>query len=572
MAEDNGFRLFGFRVKSPEAEARANNQSFVAPQHDDGALVLETGGHYAAGLDMMGTARNEIELITRYREMAMQPELEIAIDHVTNEAIVDDDTGQSVKINLDSVEIDKNVKTKISGEFKTVLKLLNWTAIGHDTFKRFYVDGRLNYDMIINKAKPGDGIQELRYIDPRRLKKVREVSRTKDQRTGADLVDKTEEYYIYNERGTVGAYTTEGLKISPDRIAAVNSGLMDARRAMVLSYLHKAIKPLNQLRMMEDATVVYKVSRAPDRRVFYIDVGNLPKTKAEQYLRDIMTKYRNKLTYDSTTGEIRDDRKFMSMLEDFWLPRRGETGKGTEIQTLPGGESLANMDNVVYFQKKLYQSLTVPVGRLLPSDGFSLGRTNEISREEIAFTKFIARLRKRFSGIFDIILGMQCVLKGICSKDDWESMRTDIVYDWLKDNNFEEMKEQELLTSRAQLATLMDPFVGRYVSGAWMRKKVWRFSDEQIKQLDEEIADETEKQSVMLPPTNPASPFYVDPNPDNGQDQQTEQPDPDQTMQKALTPGESDADAAFGRLKVNEEYEPETLNTIERILEIRKRT
>lgn len=567
MAEENaGIRLFGFQLTQPDTDSKSNNHSFVPPTHDDGAIVLETGGNYGSFVDMDGSARNEVELITRYREMSQQPELEMAIDDITNESIVVDDNGNSIKVNVDQLDTDKGVKNKIVDEFKTVLKLLNWRANGHDIFRRWYVDGRLFFHLIIDENNPQKGIQEIRYVDPRRIRKIREVKKEKDPRTGAEIITKTQEYYSYNERGVMGTHTgINAVPVAVDSIANVNSGLMDSRRAMVISYLHKAIKPLNQLRMMEDATVIYKVSRAPDRRVFYIDVGNLPKTKAEQYLRDMMTKYRNKLVYDSATGEVRDDRKFQSMLEDFWLPRRGESGKGTEIQTLPGGESLANMDNVIYFQKKLYQSLGVPVGRLLPNDGFSLGKSNEITREELRFSKFIDRLRKKFSTIFDILLSTQLSLKNICSKEDWDSIHDLIWYDFLKDNNFQELRDAELLVGRVNVLQAVDPFVGRYFSGKWVQKNVLRFTDEQIKAMDTEIEDETEAHDVKLPPVHPDSPFYVPP-----ESQDEAQPNADQTASMALTPGESDADTAFKALKMDESVEPETLNTINRVMRTRK--
>lgn len=567
----SNWNLFGFELKRTGKEPSSNTQSFVPPQHDDGALVLETGGYSGTALNMEASTRSEVELITRYREMSMQPEIEMAIDNVINEAVVCEDASKPIRINVDELSTSKDVKVKIAKEFDTILRLLNFDAIGHDIFRRWYVDGRLFYNIIIDENKKSEGIQELRYVDPRRIRKVREVQRQRDQRTGAEMVVKTQEYYLYNERGTLGPIVTEGVKISIDSIANVNSGLMDARRAVVLSLLHKAIKPLNQLRMMEDATVIYKVSRAPDRRVFYVDVGNLPKTKAEQYLRNMMDKYRNKITYDSTTGEIRDDRKFISMLEDFWMPRRGESGKGTEIQTLPGGESLANMDNVVYFQKKLYQSLNVPVGRLLPSDGFSMGRTNEITREELAFMKFIDRLRKRFSTIFDQLLGIQLSLKGICTTDEWDLFKEGIWYDFLKDNNFTELKEAEMLNNRIALLTAVDPYVGRYFSVKWVKKNILRQSDEQIEAMSKEIEEDTETQDVGLPPVHPASPFFQPPEgPEAKPGDQP--PDVDAKFGQAMD-GENHLDSAFGKIKMDEAFQlgvtPKTLNTIKRVLQSR---
>jgi hypothetical protein len=363
------------------------------------------------------------------------------------------------------------------------------------------VDGRLNYQIIIDKENPIAGIKELRYIDPRKLRKVREVKKRKDERTGADVVDVMNEYYIYNDKVVTGSsanYGPVGVRITTDSIVSVVSGLMDSRRAVVLSYLHKAIKPLNQLRMIEDATVIYRISRAPERRIFYIDVGNLPKLKAEQYLRDIMVKYKNKLVYDANTGEVRDDRKFMSMMEDFWLPRR-EGGKGTEISTLPGGQNLGELEDVKYFEKKLYKSLNVPISRLNPeSSGFSLGRTGEITRDELKFSKFVDRLRVRFAEVFNQSLRVQCVLKGICTAEEWDQFKENINYDFIKDNNFSELKEAELMQNRLGLLGAVDPYTGRYFSQAWIQRNVLRMTDDEIKEIQAEI-DEEKAEGLGLP-------------------------------------------------------------------------
>ena len=386
-----GFQITNEKIKKQEGQQDAKNiteKSFALPQNDDGAVTLQTGAYFGTYVDLEGVVRNEIELITRYREMAMQPELETAIDDIVNEAIVMQGHTQPLTINLDDLKQPDSIKKKIREEFSNVLKMLNFGNMGSELFRRWYIDGRMFYHVIIDESRPRDGIKELRYIDPRRIRKVREIQKTKDAATAADIIKTVREYYLYNERGIIGAHSNLGMRIAPDSIINVNSGLMDSRRAMVLSYLHKAIKPLNQLRMVEDATVIYRLSRAPERRVFYIDVGNLPKVKAEQYLRDLMVKYRNKLVYDSSTGEIRDDRKHLSMLEDFWLPRR-EGGKGTEIQTLPGGQNLGEMEDVKYFERKLYKSLSIPISRLEMQQGFSIGRTSEITRDELKFSKFV---------------------------------------------------------------------------------------------------------------------------------------------------------------------------------------
>jgi hypothetical protein len=367
--------------------------------------------------------------------------------------------------------------------------------MAQDIFRRYYVDGRLNYHIIIDRENPMQGIKELRYVDPRKLRKVREVKKQKDERTGIDVVNVVNEYYIFNDKVTTGSssnFGPIGVRITSDSIISVVSGLMDSRRAVVLSYLHKAIKPLNQLRMIEDATVIYRISRAPERRIFYIDVGNLPKLKAEQYLRDIMVKYKNKLVYDASTGEVRDDRKHLSMLEDFWLPRR-EGGKGTEISTLPGGQNLGELEDVKYFEKKLYKSLNVPISRLNPeTSGFSLGRTGEITRDELKFSKFVDRLRNKFSELFEQTLKTQCVLKGICTAEEWQDFKEHIHFNFIKDNNFKELKEAELMRERLSLLGSVDPYTGRYFSQTWIQRNVLRLTDEEIKEMQGEIDEEKE--------------------------------------------------------------------------------
>ena len=503
--------LFGFQIVN---SGTANNTSleqktktFALPQNDDGAVTIQSGAYYGTYVDLDGIVRNEIELITRYREMSNQPELENAIDEIVNQAIVIEDSGHSVDINLDDLKQADAIKKKITDEFKYILKLLNFGNMGHEIFRRWYVDGRMFYHVIIDEEKPKDGIKEIRYIDPRRIRKIREIQKTKDTVTGMEIIRSQKEYYLYNERGIMGTHTNMGTKIAPDSIVNVNSGLMDSKRAMVLSYLHKAIKPLNQLRMMEDATVIYRLSRAPERRIFYVDVGQMSTIKSEQYLRDIMVKYRNKLVYDSTTGEIRDDRKHLSMLEDFWLPRR-EGSKGTEITTLPGGQNLGKMEDVEYFDKKLYKALGVPVSRLEGSTGFTMGRTTEITRDELKFNKFIQRLRNKFSTLFDDLLRVQLSLKNICSVEEWTDFREQIWYDFKKDVNFDELKEAELLTNQLQLLAMADPFVGRYFSLEWARKNILHFTDEQIAELDQQIQEETPPQ----PTDANGNPLPVDAN------------------------------------------------------------
>ncbi len=502
-------QLFGFEISRKKNQVEdEQNKSFALPQNDDGAVTIQSGSYYGTYVDLDGTVRNEIELITRYREMSMQPELETAIDEIVNEAIVNDDNGQAVELNTDDLKQPEQIKKKIRDEFDIILKLLNFGNMGHDIFRRWYIDGRVFYHIIIDDKRPTLGIQELRYIDPRRIRKIREIQKTKDPKTGMEIIKRQNEYYLYNERGIIGAHSNLGAKIAIDSVVNVNSGLMDSKRAMVLSYLHKAIKPLNQLRMVEDATVIYRLSRAPERRVFYVDVGNMPTIKAEQYLRDIMVKYRNKLVYDSSTGEIKDDRKHLSMLEDFWLPRR-EGSKGTEITTLPGGANLGELEDVKYFEKKLYKALGVPIGRLEAQQGFSLGKSNEITRDELKFTKFVQRLRNKFSSLFDDLLRIQLVLKRVCTEEEWKQFKEEIYYDYLKDNNFTELKEAELITNRILLLQYVDPFVGRYYSKEWVRKNVLKQTDEDIAEIDEQIANELAQEpaptDAMGNPIDPAT-------------------------------------------------------------------
>ena len=495
MAATNKFSLFGFEIsRRKNEEEQASRPSFTPPNNEDGALTISSAAYYGTYVDLDGTAKNEVELISRYREMAMQPEIESAIDDIMNEAIVQDDDGKIIEIVLDDLDQPEKIKKAIKDEFHTILRLLNYKNMAQDIFRRYYIDGRLYYNVLIDKENPIAGIKELRYIDPRKLRKVREIKKKKDERTGAEIIDVYNEYYIYNDKVVTGSssnYGPVGVRITLDSIVSVVSGLMDSRRAVVLSYLHKAIKPLNQLRMIEDATVIYRISRAPERRIFYIDVGNLPKLKAEQYLRDIMVKYKNKLVYDAQTGEVRDDRKFLSMMEDFWLPRR-EGGKGTEITTLPGGQNLGELEDVKYFQKKLYNSLSVPISRLEPNQGFSIGRVAEVTRDELKFAKFVDRLRNKFSDIFNQALRVQCVLKGICTADEWDQFKEHIYYDFIKDNNFSELKDAELMRERLSLLSAVDPYTGRYFSQAWIQRHVLRLTDDEIKEMQDEIDEEKE--------------------------------------------------------------------------------
>ena len=500
--------FFGFSISRAKTQAEQEQQPAISPPpNDDGALTISSAAYYGTYVDLYGTAKNEIELISRYREMAMQPEIESAIDDIVNEAIVYDDDDNTIKIVLDRLEQPSKIKKAIEDEFDVVKRLYNYQNMAHDIFRRFYIDGRLFYQIIINKDNPLEGIKELRYIDPRKIRKIREIKKEKDESTGVDTVEVVNEYYLYNDKSLSGSgnnFGPVGVKITKDSVVNVNSGLMDSRRSVVLSYLHKAIKPLNQLRMIEDATVIYRISRAPERRIFYIDVGNLPKLKAEQYLRDIMIKYKNKLVYDANTGEVRDDRKFLSMMEDFWLPRR-DGGKGTEITTLPGGQNLGELKDVEYFEKKLYKALNVPISRLESAQGFTIGRSAEITRDELKFSKFIDKLRLRFNETFLQPLKIQCVLKGICTADEFEEFKQYIGFDYIKDNNFTELKDAELMRERLTLLSQIDPYTGRYYSINWIRKNVLRLTDDEIEELEKEIEQEIADGKIIDPMDNMAA-------------------------------------------------------------------
>jgi len=493
-------KLFGFTLGSRDVvqEQPPEQPSFATPNDtiDDGAVTITQNAYYGTYVDLEGSVRNELELITRYREMSNHPELEQAIDDIVNEAITHDPTGKTVDIVLDNLKQPESIKKKIIEEFQNIQKMLNFNNLADDLFKRWYIDGRIYFHVVVNEKNPKEGIKELRYIDPRKIRKVREIKKDRDPKTGAQIISSMAEYYVYNDRGTTtqmySAQVSQGLRIAPESIINVNSGLMDAKNTFVISYLHKAIKPLNQLRMIEDAVVIYRISRAPERRIFYIDVGNLPKGKAEQYLRDVMVKYRNKMVYDASTGELRDDRKHMSMLEDFWLPSR-EGGKGTEITTLPAGQNLGQIEDVDYFRKKLLQSLNVPYSRMDTQSGgglASLGRSAEISRDELKFAKFVVRLRNKFSQIFDNALKIQLSLKGVCSQEEWDEFKESIYYDYKKDNNFTELRETELMRERVTTLQLLDPYIGKYFSQTWVKKNVLRMSDEEIEEMAKEMEED----------------------------------------------------------------------------------
>ena len=492
--------LFGFTIGRTQKEKEARDKaSFALPQYDDGALDVSgtPGGAYATYLDMEGAAKNEMDLIQRYRQMSLYPECELAVDDIVNEAIVCDREEAPISINLENVNLSPDIKEKIQENFYEVADLLRMRDGGYDIFKKWYVDGRLYYHIIIDPNNTKRGILELRPIDALKIKKVRQILPPKDP-SDLQAPPRVEEYFSFNDGGMDGKKGGQIVRVAPDSIAYAHSGLLNEDRKMVLSYLHKAIKPLNQLRMIEDAVVIYRISRAPERRIFYIDVGNLPKIKAEQYLKDIMTRYKNKMVYDAQTGELRDDRKHMSMLEDYWLPRR-EGGRGTEITTLPGGENLGELDDVIYFQKKLYKALNVPSSRLEQESGFVLGRAAEISRDEVKFTRFVERLRNRFGHLFNTCLEKQLILKGILTLNDWRMIEQKIHYEWQTDSQFAELKEAEMLTERLNLLQSMnfaDEIVGNFYSKEFVRKRILKQTQEEIMEIDKQI----ELEKAAAPP------------------------------------------------------------------------
>ena len=479
--------LFGWEIRRQSDLAPA--ESFVAPQKDDGASQVSEGGVFAQALDLDGSARTAAELISRYREMEQHPEVDTAITDICNESIVYDPKTPIVKMNLDGVQLPDNIKTALQAEFEGALNLLEFNAQAYDIFKRWYVDGRLFYHAIIDKDNPKEGIKELRYIDPRKIRKIRQVKREQNSSTSESSIKVTKEYYIFNDRGFAqgsnlgsGSQSVTGLMIAKDAIINTTSGITDPTNSIVMSYLHKAIKPLNQLRCMEDSLVIMRLNRSVSRRVFYIDVGNLPKMKAEQYVRDMMAKFKNRLVYDASTGEVKDERKYMTMLEDFWLPRRGANG-GTQIDILQGGENLGEVTDITYFQQKLFRSLNVPIGRLVSENGFNFGKSSEITRDEVNFSKFITRLRAKFALLFLKIMERQVVLKGMMSIDDWDKLAPLITFDYQKDNQYEELKELEILGLKTQALSQVEPFLGRFFSLDWVRKHILGQSDEDIKQM-----------------------------------------------------------------------------------------
>ena len=493
-------QIFGYKIE--KSTASQTEKSFVAPTDDGGVETIRAGGYYGTYIDIDGTANNEIELIRKYREISMMADIDTAIDDIVNDSIANLDDEAPVKIDLDEVELSKNIKKMVQDEFQLLLNMLDFNLRAQDYFRHWYIDGRLFFHKVVDTANLKKGLVDIRYIDPRKIKKMREILKEKDTKTGVEFIKDIKEYFIYNERGLVPNKTftpaasissTAGatMRIEKDSICFVPSGLKDMDRNMPLSFLHKAIRPANQLRMMENAAVIYRITRAPERRVFYVDVGNLPKIKAEQYLKGIMNQYRNKVVYDSQTGEIRDDKKFMSMLEDFWLPRR-EGGRGTQIETLPGGQGLGEMGDIEYFQRKLYQALNVPMSRLEQQTGLNFGRAAEINRDEWKFTKFISKLRRRFTLLFDDLLKTQLILKGIITEADWEKMKYDIKYVFATDAFYTESKEQQILQSRVEILQGVAPFIGTMYSKEYVQDKILKLSDDEI--------EEIKKQNDASPP------------------------------------------------------------------------
>jgi hypothetical protein len=481
-------QLFGFEIRKKEIQKEQG--SVVSPTSEDGSTVVASASaYYGMVMDIEGIVKNENDLIRRYREVAQYADTDAAIEDIVNEAIISEDG--SIKLDLDKVKLSDAIKKKMQDEFQNVLYLLRFSDRGHDIFRSWYIDGRVYYHIILDEKNPKAGIAELRYVDPRKIRRIKNIEKTKNA-NGVEINKVVDEYYLYNDKG-ITEQTTQGVKLTLDSVIHAPSGLVDANTGMMLSNLHKAIKPVNQLKMIEDAVVIYRISRAPERRVFYIDVGNLPKLKAEQYVNDIMNKFRNKVVYDATTGEVRDDRKHLSMMEDFWMPRR-EGGKGTEITTLPGGQNLGDIQDIQYFQQKLYQALNVPLSRLQQQQGFSLGRSTEITRDEIKFSKFIARLRKRFNALFYEALRVQLIAKNIIRPEEWDDLRQSMTFVYDLDNHFTELKDNEILMQRIQMLQQMEQYVGKYYSANWVKKNVLQLTDAEIKEMESEIEKDRDQQ------------------------------------------------------------------------------
>ena len=491
-AQGSGIKLFGFEIKRAKKKEDQKLPSVVPPRDDEGgSYATASGTHYGQYLNLDGDdSKDNYQLIMKYRGNAMHPEVDAAIEDIVNEAITGSELKQSLSLNLDNVKVADRIKKSILEEFDNIYSMINFKELGHDIFRRWYIDGRLYHHLIVDEKNTKEGIQDIRPIDAAKMRKVKKVKSKKDPVTGAKIIEDVEEFFIYQEKP---GSSTSGIKMTNDSVSYVTSGLLTEDRKKIVSYLHKALKPINQLRMMEDSLVIYRLARAPERRIFYIDVGNMPRGKSEEYMKSIMTKYRNKLVYDASTGEMKDDRKHMSMLEDFWLPRR-EGGKGTEITTLPGGENLGQIDDIVYFQKKVYRSLNVPVNRLEQETQFNLGRSTEVNRDELKFQKFIDRLRMRFSHFFYGILKKQLIMKGVCTEEDWEDWKNDITVDFVRDNHFAELRDAEVLRERLQTLDIMQNYVGEYYSKEWVQKNVLMLDDDDIDKMNKDIAGEKDEE------------------------------------------------------------------------------
>jgi hypothetical protein len=525
MADDNSLKLFGFEIKRAGSKDKDEKlKSVVTAKDDDGAgyVTASGAGHFGQYVDIDGSgAKDNYQLVMKYRGVAMHPECDAAIEDIVNESIVIDEESPGVSLVLDEIESSENIKEQIREEFSNILRMLNFEEDGHDIFRRWYIDGKIYHHLVVDPNNEKMGIQDIRFIDAPKMRKVKEVKKKKDPLTNADIIENVKEYYVYQEtpgKGGAGTIHTsqnkQAVKFTQDSISYVTSGLLDEARKKVLSHLQKAIKPVNQLRMMEDSLVIYRLARAPERRIFYIDVGNLPKGKAEEYMKNIMSKYRNKLVYDANTGDLRDDRKHMSMLEDFWLPRR-EGNRSTEISSLPGGDNLGQIDDIIYFQKRLYKSLNVPLQRLdQENNGFSIGRSTEISRDEVKFQKFIDRLRNRFSHLFLKILQKQLVLKKVITEADWSKWEKDIRINYNRDNHFVELKESEILKERIQTLDMVSQYVGEYFTKDWVMRNVLKLSEDDLKDLDDKVDDEEDERE--------------DEQPDQQEPPQPEAPDPAQ--------------------------------------------
>jgi hypothetical protein len=491
------YKLFGFTVRSKDEEDKLSLQNFATPEEFDGAYTVEGAGVYGTFIDFMGSVKDEQALMAQYRAMSLFPEVDTAIDEITNESIVTGNDRKPVKLDLSKITFSDNIKSKIYTEFDNILKLLDFQDKGYEIFRRWYVDSKLYYYISIDSENPSEGIKQLIPLDATKVKKVRKVKTKNSKQDGANisLIKDIEEYFVYTntDKNSVIGTPTSGLKISPDSIAYCHSGMVDMNSKRVVGYLHKAIRPLNMLRQIEDSIVVYRISRAPERRIFYIDVGNLPKQKAEQYVRELMNKYRNRMIYNQTTGEIKDDRNQMAMTEDYWLPRR-EGGRGTEISTLDGGQNLGELTDVEYFKRKLYYALNIPPSRLVGENGFNLGRSAEITRDEVKFYKFIERLRNKFAQVFMQLLRVQLVLKGIITQNDWEEINYAINFSFNKDSYFTDLKDAEILSARMELAAQMEPLIGKYFSSMYIKKNILKQSDEEIEQLNREMAVDIAKQ------------------------------------------------------------------------------